>query len=130
EWKEGLAKKDIYAIRRFVGMFDVPFEVGREARLHLAETIIDRNEKSAFLEAEMNLAQLLTPGFRADPAIGGRALAALALLEEKKGTADSMKLAAAYYRELGQTFAKAEVRKGKTGGDLFNDLAADKRFLP
>jgi outer membrane protein assembly factor BamB len=130
EWKDVLAKKDLDAIRSFVGMFDVPFAVGREARLHFADTIIARNDKPAFLEAEMNLEQLLTPGFRVDPAIGGRALAGLAALEEKKGTADSMKLAAAYYRELGRTFAKAEVRKGKTGADLFNDLAADKRFLP
>src|SRR5262249_26242677 len=68
--------------------------------------------------------------FRDEPAIGGRALAGLALLEEKKGTADSMKLAATYYRTLGNSYANVEVRKGKTGGDLFNDLAADKRFLP
>jgi outer membrane protein assembly factor BamB/tetratricopeptide (TPR) repeat protein len=130
EWKQVIAKKDLDAIRSFVGMFDVPFEVGRQARLHLAETIIDRNDKNAFLEAEMNLDQLRTPSLRNDPAVAGRALAALAQLEEKKGTADSMKLAAAYYRELGQSFAKVEVRKGKTGADLFNDLAADKRFLP
>jgi outer membrane protein assembly factor BamB/tetratricopeptide (TPR) repeat protein len=130
EWKGVLAKKDLGAIRSFVGMFDVPFEVGREARLHLAEAIIEQNDKGAFLEAELNLQQLLTGGFRHQPAVGGRALAALALLEEKKGTADAMRLAASYYRELARDFAKAEVRKGKTGADLFNELAADKRFLP
>jgi outer membrane protein assembly factor BamB/tetratricopeptide (TPR) repeat protein len=130
EWQQVVAKKDLDAIRSFVGMFDVPFEVGRLARLHLAEAIIERNDRPAFLEAEMILDQLRTPSLRNDSAITGRALAALALLEEKKGTADSMKLAATYYRELSRAFAKVEVRKGKTGADLFNDLAADKRFLP
>ena len=39
-------------------MFDVPVGVGREARLYLAETIIERNDRKAFLEAELNLQQL------------------------------------------------------------------------
>jgi outer membrane protein assembly factor BamB/tetratricopeptide (TPR) repeat protein len=129
EWKDVLAKKNLDAIRSFVGMFDVPFQVGREARLHLADTIIDKNDKAAFLEAEMNLGQLLTPQYRKDGAVGGRALATLALLEEKKGTADAVKTAAAYYRELAHDFAKVEVRKGKTGEDLFNELPP-KIFLP
>src|SRR5207302_7596055 len=72
----------------------------------------------------------LAPAYRSDAEVGGKALASLALLEEKKGTAESMKLAAAYYRELARSFSQAEVRPGKTGADLFNDLAADKRFLP
>jgi outer membrane protein assembly factor BamB/tetratricopeptide (TPR) repeat protein len=129
EWKQVMAKKDLDSIRSFVGMFDVPFQVGREARLHLAETVIERNDKKAFLEAEMNLEQLLGPDLRGDPAVGGRALATLAQLEEKKGTADSIALAASYYRELGRNFAKAEVRKGKTGADLLNELPP-KLYLP
>jgi hypothetical protein len=36
-------------------MFDVPFPVGREARIRLAENIIERNDRAAFLEAELNL---------------------------------------------------------------------------
>ena len=129
EWKAVKAKKDLEAIRSFVGMFDVPFTVGREARLHLAEAIIERNDKTAFLEAEMNLEQLLTPSLRDDPAIGGRALATLALLEQKKGTAGAVETAAGYYRELAQRFAKAVVKDGKTGEDLFNELPP-KIFLP
>jgi outer membrane protein assembly factor BamB/tetratricopeptide (TPR) repeat protein len=129
EWKQVLAKKNVDAIRSFVGMFDVPFAVGREARLHLADTIIENKDRASFLEAEMNLAQLLAPGLRQDPAVGGRALATLAMLEEKKGTADSVKTAAAYYRELARDFAKTEVRNGKTGEDLFNDLPP-KIYLP
>jgi tetratricopeptide (TPR) repeat protein len=130
EWKVVQSKNDIEAIRTFVGMFDVPFKVGREARLRLADAIMNAKDKNAFLEAELNLEQLRVPPYRQEPAVGGRALAALALLEEKKGTSDAMKLAAAYYRELGRDFPSVIVRAGKTGSDLLNELAADKRFLP
>jgi outer membrane protein assembly factor BamB len=130
EWKTVEAKNDIDAIRTFVGMFDVPFKVGRAARLRLADAIMNAKDKNAFLEAELNLEQLRVSPYRQDPALGGRALATLALLEEKKGTSDAMKLAAAYYRELARDFPKMAVRDGKTGTELLNDLAADKRFLP
>jgi outer membrane protein assembly factor BamB/tetratricopeptide (TPR) repeat protein len=130
EWKAVEAKKDLNAIRSFVGMFDVPFRVGREARVRLAETIMDRNERPAFLEAELSLYQVMGSEFRSDPATGGRALAALAQLEEKKGTNDSMRLAAAYYRLLKRDFEKDPVRGTKTGAMLFDELATDKRFLP
>lgn len=134
EWKAVEAKKDLDAIRSFVSMFDVPFAVGREARLQLAETIIERNDRASFLEAEMSLHQLRGPDYRADAKTGGRALANLALLEEKKGTAESMKLAAAYYRELNKEFGNVAVRQDKTGpktgADLFNELATDPRFRP
>ena len=130
EWKVVDQKKDIEAIRSFVGMFDVPVRVGRDARVRLAETIMERNERTSFLEAELFLYQVTGSDFRVEPQAGGRALAALAQLEEKKGTIDSMRLAAAYYRDLGRDFAKDAVRGAKTGSDLFNDLATDKRFLP
>lgn len=129
EWQAVEVKNDPDAIRSFVGMFDVPFRVGRQARVRLAEVLMDRNEKSAYLEAELSLHSVLGE-YRQDPATGGRALAALARLEEKKGTADSMRLAAAYYRELARDFGKVKVRGDQTGADLFNELASDKRFLP
>ena len=134
EWKLVEAKKDLDAIRSFVGMFDVPFAVGREARLQLAETIMDNNDRPNFLEAELSLYQLRGPEYQKDPKAGGRALAALALLEEKKGSVESMKLAAAYYRELNREFGNVPVRVEKTGArtgaDLFNELATDPRFRP
>ncbi len=129
EWKNVEAKKDLDAMRSFVGMFDVPFRVGREARLRLAETILERNERNSFLEAELYLHHLRGSPYKAENGLGGMALANLALLEEKKGNADSMRLAAEYYRELGEQFAKVKVRSDRTGSDLFNDLATDKRFL-
>lgn len=131
EWKNVQGRNDVDAVRTFVGMFDVPFRVGREARLKLAESIMTRNDKAAYLEAELNLGQLRVGDYRNDPQVGGRALAALALLEEKKGHAEAMKLAAAYYREIGRRFPDAILRGDKTkGADLLNDLATDKRFLP
>jgi outer membrane protein assembly factor BamB len=134
EWKTVEAKKDSDAIRSFVGMFDVPFAVGREARLQLADIITDTNDRPNFLEAELNLNQLRGAEYKSDPRSGGRALAALARLEEKKGSASSMKLAAAYYRELEREFANVPVRTEKngarTGADLFNDMATDPRFRP
>lgn len=130
EWKAVEAKKDVEQYRSFVGMFDVPFRVGREARIRLAESLMDGSDRTAFLEAELYLHQVLGSEFRAEPASGGRALASLARLEEKKTTVESMRLAASYYRELGQHFANAPVRGDKTGADLVSELAADKRFLP
>ncbi|MCI0684343.1 MAG: PQQ-like beta-propeller repeat protein [Gemmataceae bacterium] len=130
EWKAVEAQRDPNAIRSFVGMFDVPFPVGREARIRLAESIIERNARNDFLEAELSLHQLRTAEFARDAASGGRALAVLALLEEKKGTVESMKQAAAYYRELAALFPKDVLRDGKTGARLLDELAADKRFLP
>jgi outer membrane protein assembly factor BamB len=130
EWRAVQVKNDLDAIRTFVGMFDVPFTVGREARLQLADAILARNERAAFLEAELNLEQLRGADLKNDPQVRGRALEGLARLEIKKGSAESLKLAAAYYRQLGEEFGQVALRDGKTGADLFNELATDKRFLP
>ena len=130
EWKIVAAKKDIDSFRSFVGMFDIPVKVGREARIRLAETIMERNERASFLEAELLLFQVTSSDYRRDPEAGGRALAALAKLEATKGSNDSLRLAAAYYRELARDFAKDQVRGNLTGTDLLNELATDKRFLP
>ncbi len=131
EWKIIVeAKNDVDAFRSFVGMFDIPVKVGREARIRLAEAIMERNERASFLEAELLLFQVTSSDYRRDPASGGRALAALAKLEATKGSNDSLRLAAAYYRELARDFAKDPVRGKLTGTDLLNELATDKRFLP
>src|SRR5262249_37258443 len=53
EWKAVKAKSDLGSVRRFIDMFDVPFGVGREARLHLASAIMADNLENAYLEAEM-----------------------------------------------------------------------------
>jgi outer membrane protein assembly factor BamB/tetratricopeptide (TPR) repeat protein len=130
EWQAVRARNDIDAIRSFAGMFDVPFAVGRQARLELANAIIDKQDRSAYLEAELDLEQLRSGALRDDPQVGGRALEALARLEMRKGTESSLGQAAAYYRQLGHDFPKVVLRDGKTGADLLNELTTDKRFLP
>jgi outer membrane protein assembly factor BamB len=135
EWKaiqdNNKSEIDVDAIRRFVNTFDVPFKVGREARLRLAEALMEKNDRSAFTEVEMVLLQLTTDSLKdEDPETVAKATEALARLEIRKGTADSMKDAAAYYRKLGREFANVVIRDGRTGADLFSDLATDKRFLP
>jgi outer membrane protein assembly factor BamB/tetratricopeptide (TPR) repeat protein len=129
EWKAVEARNDIEAIRSFVGMFDVPFAVGREARLRLADLIIERKDQPAYLEAELNLQQLRVPGLREDPKVGGQALDALARLEIRKGSDDSMKLAMSYYKDLAAEFPQTAVRGKQTGAELFKELFNDKRFL-
>ena len=130
EWKAVESKKDVNALRAFVGMFDVAFDVGREARLRLAEAIIERNDRGSFLEAELSLLQLRGEAHRKDPAAGGQALAGLAYLEEKRGSAEGMHEAAHDYRQLAREFPKDAVRGPRTGTDLLDQLAADKRLLP
>ncbi len=134
EWRTVQAERKPDSIRSFINMFDVPFKVGRDARLEMADALIRENDKSLFLEAELYLNQLRGEEYRLDPTSGGKALAALAVLEERKSTTESMKQAAEYYRQLKREFPTAIVRddKGlpKTGLDLFNDLATDKRFWP
>lgn len=129
EWKAVAAKDDVDAIRSFVGMFDVPFPVGREARLRLADALIDKGERKSFLEAELSLQQLRASKYGDDAQVGGRALEALARLEWKKGGEDAARLSVAYYRDLAREFPKAVIRDGKTGTDFLNELAHQKMNL-
>jgi hypothetical protein len=34
------------------------------------------------------------------------------------------------YKQLGRNFAKVKVGDGKTGADILNEIADDKRFIP
>jgi outer membrane protein assembly factor BamB len=130
EWQAIQSKNDLDAIRRFVSTFDVAFAVGRQARLALADAVMEKNDKSAFLEAELTLLQLRAASLADDPVTRARALEGLARLEIKKGSTDAMRLAARYYRQLGEEFPDTVVREEQTGSDYFDNLATDKRFLP
>src|SRR5262249_36414972 len=131
EWKVVKAKNDVEEVRKFVAMFDVPFAVGREARLQLADAIMGQNQSNAYLEAELNLQQLRVGEYRRDPKIGGRALATLMSFEMKKGQVENMKLAAAYCRELARDFPDTVIMDGKTGKDYLNRLAElPPRYFP
>src|SRR5262249_30663828 len=67
EWKGIQSKNDVDAIRKFVSRFDVPFQVGREARLKLADLLMEKNDKSSFNEIEMLLLQLRVNSLADDP---------------------------------------------------------------
>src|SRR5260370_24471652 len=67
EWKIVEGQKDLQATRTFVSMFDVPFKVGRDARLHLAESIMAKNDKSAYLESAFNLEHLRVAPYLTQP---------------------------------------------------------------
>lgn len=129
EWQQVLSRNDPAALRSFATMFDLSSAVGRQARLHLAESLLAHNERAAFLEAELNLLQLRKGPWKKDPDIGGRALELLARLELRRGTEESAQRAVAYLRQLAAEFPQVRFQ-GKTGAELVNDVATDKRLLP
>jgi outer membrane protein assembly factor BamB len=121
-WAVVQKSNDLESLRRFVASFGKIFAVGREARLLLAERLI---EAYAYLEAECHLLQLRQQS--EEPRVAGRAVEALARLMTRRGLLED---AAYYYRILRRDFAKVIIRDGKTGADIFNELDTDKRFLP
>lgn len=136
DWLAVAKAPNLDEIRSFVAMFDAKFKVGQLARLKLANTLMDRGSTDTFLEAELNLEQLLSDAIRDDktgkslaesPDPGGQALEALARLQIQKR---SMKLAVDYYRQLAEQFPKDIIRDGKTGKELFDEVAAKKIMLP
>jgi outer membrane protein assembly factor BamB len=121
-WKVVEGNNDLDAMRRFVKAFGSLFPVGRQARLRFAERLMEDN---LFIEAEMHLLQLRRQ--TEDAQIAAQAVEGLARLMARKGL---MEDAAYYYRILGTELANVVVRDGKTGAELFRELATDKRFLP
>jgi outer membrane protein assembly factor BamB len=116
---------DLDELRNFVKVFGSLFDVGKEARLRLAERLMEVDEPSALLEAEQQLSLLRGP--QEGPELAARAVEALGRLHTRKGLLED---AAYYYRLLGRQYARVVIREGKTGAELLNDLATDKRFLP
>ncbi|MFO0879083.1 MAG: PQQ-binding-like beta-propeller repeat protein [Gemmataceae bacterium] len=111
-------------LRKFVGLFGSLFDVGKEARLTLAERLMEDTDVGSLLEAEQQLSLL-----RADaekPEVAARAVEALARLNTRKGLLED---AAYYYRLLGERYPRVSI-DGKTGAEYLDDLATDKRFLP
>jgi outer membrane protein assembly factor BamB len=121
-WQTVQKSKDLDALQRFVAAFGTLFAIGRQARLELAER---QMEAGHALEAEMQLNQLALQ--QEEPAMRARAVEALARLSTHGGQLED---AVQFYRILVRDYPKVVIRDGKTGADLFNDLATDKRFLP
>jgi outer membrane protein assembly factor BamB len=111
-------------LRKFVSLFGSLFGVGKEARLALAERLMEDTDVGSLLEAEQQLSLLRGDGEK--PEVAARALEALARLNTRKGMLED---AAYYYRLLGERYPKVKV-EGRTGEEYLEDLATDKRFLP
>jgi outer membrane protein assembly factor BamB len=119
QWDEIKQSNDVTKLREFVQVFGSLFDVGKEARLQLADKLLENN---AFLEAEMQYLHL-----RDDKGpLGGRAVEGLARLMLRRNAIDD---AIWWYRILARDYENVEIRDGKTGADFLNDLTTDKRFL-
>jgi outer membrane protein assembly factor BamB len=119
-WETVRAGKNLDDVRAFVAIFGAVPKLGSEARMELASRLMDQR---AWLEAEMHLLQLR----EAEPTVAARAVDMLGQLMMR---ADRLESAGHWYRTLNRDFAKVVVRDGKTGADVFNRLAEDKRLLP
>ncbi len=112
---------DLEPLRRFVDLFGSICEPGRQAQLQLAEKLIAGER---FTEAEL---QLVDVWRHAEVTLAARAVELLARLMTRQGLLED---AGYYYRVLQRQYAKIVVRDGKTGEDLYQEAATDKRLLP
>jgi outer membrane protein assembly factor BamB len=124
-WEEVRAANDTEELKKFVAVFGSLFAVGKEARLALAERLIESSDPLALVEAERHLGLLRGP--RESATVAARAVECMARLCTRKGLLED---AAYFYHVLGSQYPTEIVRDGRTGADLFNELASDKRFLP
>jgi outer membrane protein assembly factor BamB len=123
KWDEVRGSGDLEKLRHFVGMFGSTAAIGKEGRLFLAERLMERSGKADLLDSELEFTKLLNDE---DPAFVARALDGLARLTTSKGELEN---AYKYYKDLKIRFPNTPVRDGKTGTQLLDELATDKRFL-
>ena len=96
QWKEIQSKNDLAELRKFVTLFGSLFTVGQEARLQLAERLMDDDkDRNALIDAERQLSLLRAR--TQDPELAARAVECLARLNTRKGLLED---AAYYYRVL------------------------------
>jgi outer membrane protein assembly factor BamB/tetratricopeptide (TPR) repeat protein len=122
-WDEVRTSKNPEAIREFAGFFGPLCEQGREAQLATAEWWLDQKKAA---EAILQFA-MVAQDPAASPSQAARALEGLARTNTRLGELEN---AAYYYRRLALRYPKVVVREGKTGEQIFAELATDKRFLP
>jgi hypothetical protein len=125
KWATVSKGNDTEELRKFVSVFGNLFAVGKEARLRLAERLMESTDPVVLLDAERHLTILR--GRNEVPEMAARALEALARLNFKRGLLED---AAYYYELLNRDYGKVMIRDGKTGSDIFNDLATNKFLLP
>jgi outer membrane protein assembly factor BamB len=121
-WEALKGRDDLEALRTFVAVFGPETAEGRAARLRLADLLA---RKASFRAAELLLEEVRRhPG---DARAAGRAVLGLA----KSCARERLPADAVYYYDvLARDFGKVALAGTKTGSDLRDDLATDKRFLP
>jgi outer membrane protein assembly factor BamB len=125
-WQEAKKNGNAYQLRRFVAQYGSLFEAGREARLVLANQLVEDTDPASLLEAERQLT-LLRHQSGGNRRLVARAIEALARLSTRKGLLED---AGYYYTLLGTEYAKEDLGDGRTGADVYNDMATDKRIRP
>ncbi len=124
QWATVKAAGDLDKIRSFVNVFGSMFAAGQEARLTLSEKLVARGGDDALREAKLNLMVL---SYQSDnPTLAAEATEQLAKLMIKQKILED---ALFHYRRLGNEFRNVKLRDGKTGGDIYNEVITDKRFL-
>lgn len=124
EWQAARKASEVETLRRFARFYEPICAQGREARLELAERLMAEKSDKSLVEATIWLQKAMTD---ADPQRSARAYEARARLDVSLGQLNN---AAYHYRLLAQKHPKVVVRDGKTGEQLYLELATDKRFLP
>jgi outer membrane protein assembly factor BamB/tetratricopeptide (TPR) repeat protein len=124
EWLTLANGYDSASAEHFVRLFGHLSPIGQEARFQIAEWWLDGKGEGSGLAVELQLLRLRDQ--HEDRRLAARATDALARLYTRKGLLED---ALECYRSLGREFAKTPVRDGQTGGDLFREVAADKRFV-
>jgi outer membrane protein assembly factor BamB len=122
--KKAEGDKNSADLRTFVAVFGPWSEGGRAARLSLAGRLIE-GPKAGDREAEVLLEEVRR--WHEDPARAARATEMLAQLSARRGLLED---AVAYYRILARDFARVALPDGRTGQEVWDALATDKRFLP
>jgi outer membrane protein assembly factor BamB len=122
-WNEIKGGNDLKQVEEFVSMFGTQFKVAREARLQLAERLMETEGTDHLTEAESHLIRLRDQ--KDDRQAAALAVESLARLMTKKNLLEE---GAYYYTVLGKEYGDVIIRDGKTGADLFNELATDKRY--
>jgi hypothetical protein len=123
--KEVEGRNDEQSLCNFLELAGPETAAGREGRLLLAERLLGRPPLTHFLEAELHLLQVRDQG--EDRVHAARAVEMLGQLMTTQGR---MADAVYFYRLLRRDFGKTVLPGGKTGADVWDALATDKRFLP
>jgi outer membrane protein assembly factor BamB len=127
QWSAARADGSLDALRRFANFFHPLCPQGRDAQLLTAQKLLAQptlRGTGAEFEA---LVRLHTLDRDPDPQRAAQAVEGLARLNTRLG---ALETAAFHYRQLARKYPRVIVRDGKTGEELFLELATDKRFLP